>query len=295
MNKEQYRKMKSGKGFIAALDQSGGSTPKALATYGVREDQYHNDAEMFEKVQEMRARIMKSPAFDKDHILGAILFEATMYATVDDLLSADYLWDVKGIVPFLKIDKGLGEQVNGVKLMKNIEDLDKTLEAAVERNIFGTKMRSVIYEDNEEGIRDIVQQQFDIGKQILSHDLMPIIEPEVDIHSENKASIEEKMRTEIFKQLDTLEEGQEVMLKLTPPEEANFYEDLVNDERILRVVFLSGGHPREHANELLTANNGVVASFSRAFTQGLTVDQSEDEFNELMSKSIESIYNASIT
>lgn len=295
MNQEQYAAMKRGKGFIAALDQSGGSTPKALATYGVDEDQYSNDLEMFEKVHEMRTRIIKSKAFGSDRILGAILFEATMYASIDGLLTADYLWDMKKIVPFLKIDKGLAEQKNGVKLMNEIEDLDKTLEAANDRNIFGTKMRSVIYEDNEEGIKNIVQQQFDIAKKILAADLMPIIEPEVDIHSDNKASIEDKMKAEILKQLDTLEEGQEIMLKLTPPEKANLYEDLVKDKRVLRLVFLSGGYTREHANELLSENKGVIASFSRALTQDLTVDLSNEDFDQLMDKSIQNIYDASIT
>ena len=294
MNHEQYNRMKNGKGFIAALDQSGGSTPKALATYGVDENQYTNEAEMFEKVHEMRTRIIKSTAFESDRILGAILFEATMYASIDNLLTADYLWDVKHIVPFLKIDKGLSEQKNGVKLMKDIVDLDKILEAANDRNIFGTKMRSVIYEDNEKGISDIVQQQFDIGKKILEADLMPIIEPEVDIHSDNKRDIEDKLKKEISKQLDTLKEGQRVMLKLTPPESANLYEDFVNDDRILRVVFLSGGHPRELANEMLAENKGAIASFSRALTEGLTVDLSEEEFNSLMDESINNIYLASI-
>lgn len=295
MNQEQYKRMKSGKGFIAALDQSGGSTPKALATYGVGEDQYHNDTEMFKKVHEMRSRIIKSPAFESDRILGAILFEATMYSSIDELLSADYLWDIKEIVPFLKIDKGLADKKDGVQMMKDIVDLDKILEAARDRNIFGTKMRSVIQEDNEKGIQDLVMQQFDLGKKILEHGLMPIIEPEINIKAENKASIEEKMKNEIFKQLDMLEDGQEVMLKLTPPEEANFYQDLVNDKRILRVVFLSGGHTREHANQLLSENNGVIASFSRALTEGLSVNQTEEDFNKLLDTSIQNIYYASIT
>lgn len=295
MNQEQYERMKNGKGFIAALDQSGGSTPKALATYGVDEDLYSGEAEMYQKVHEMRTRIIKSPAFTQERILGAILFEATMYASIDDLLTADYLWDIKKIVPFLKIDKGLAEQENGVKLMKDIDGLEKILDAANERNIFGTKMRSVIYEDNEQGIHDIVEQQFDIGKKILAADLMPIIEPEVDIHSKDKRSIEDKLKKEIMAQLDTLEEGQRVMLKLTPPEAANLYEDLVKHDKILRVVFLSGGYPRVLANEMLAENNGVIASFSRALTQDLNVNQSEEEFNDLMDESINNIYLASIT
>ena len=294
MNHEQYEVMKNHKGFIAALDQSGGSTPKALASYGVLESEYHGETEMFAKVHEMRTRIITSPSFTHDRILGAILFEATMYSSIDDLLTADFLWDEKKIVPFLKIDKGLAEQSNGVKLMKDITDLDNILEAANDRNIFGTKMRSVIYEDNEEGIRAIVKQQFDIAKIILEHDLMPIIEPEVDIHSENKQEIEEKLKKEIFIQLDQLQEGQTVMLKLTPPETADFYKDLVDDERILRLVFLSGGHSREHANDLLSNNHGAIASFSRALSEGLNAKQSEEDFDKMLNESINSIYEASI-
>lgn len=295
MNQKQYDIMKNGKGFIAALDQSGGSTPRALKTYGVNEDEYANDMEMFAKVHEMRARIMTSPEFVKDKIIGVILFEETMYSHIEDMFTADYLWDVKNIVPFLKVDKGLADVKDGSALMKEIKDLDKLLETAKDRNIFGTKMRSVIYEANEKGIVDNVKQQFDIGKQILAHDLMPIIEPEVDIHAKDKAKIEELMKAEIFKQLDTLEEGQTVMLKLSPPEEANFYQDLINDKRILRVVFLSGGHSREKANELLAANHGAIASFSRGFTEGLHVDQSAEEFDETLKNSATSIYEASIT
>lgn len=294
MNQKQYEIMNKGKGFIAALDQSGGSTPKALKTYGVEESEYSNDKEMFEKVHEMRTRIMKSPNFTDEHIIGVILFEETMYSQIDNIFSADYLWDIKKIVPFLKIDKGLADEENGVQLMKDIPELEKTLEAANDRNIFGTKMRSVILKYDEAGIEANVKQQFDIAKQILAHDLMPIIEPEINIHAEDKAKIEEKMKAEILKQLDTLEEGQTVMLKLTPPEEANLYEDLVNDKRILRVVFLSGGHSREKANELLAANTGVIASFSRGFTEGLNVKQTEDEFNEMLGKSAKNIYEASI-
>ena len=295
MNHEQYEVMKNHKGFIAALDQSGGSTPKALASYGVLESEYPGETEMFAKVHEMRTRIITSPSFTHDRILGAILFEATMYSSIDDLLTADFLWDEKKIVPFLKIDKGLAEQSNGVKLMKDITDLDNILEAANDRNIFGTKMRSVIYEDNEEGIRAIVKQQFDIAKIILEHDLMPIIEPEVDIHSENKQEIEEKLKKEIFIQLDQLQEGQTVMLKLTPPETADFYKDLIDDKRVLRLVFLSGGHSREHANDLLSQNQGAIASFSRALSEGLSVKQSEEDFDRMLDESINSIYEASIT
>lgn len=294
MNKEQYQVMKNGQGFIAALDQSGGSTPKALASYGVLESEYHGETEMFEKVHEMRTRIITSPSFKNDRILGAILFEATMYSSIESLLTADYLWDVKKIVPFLKIDKGLAEQHNGVKLMKDITDLNSILEAANDRNIFGTKMRSVIYENNEEGIRDIVKQQFDIGKIILENDLMPIIEPEVDIHSENKEEIESKLKKEILIQLDQLQEGQRVMLKLTPPERADFYKDLIEDDRVLRLVFLSGGHSREHANELLKENHGAIASFSRALSEGLNAKQSEEDFDSMLNSSIQAIFDASI-
>lgn len=295
MNKDQYLVMKNGKGFIAALDQSGGSTPKALASYGILESEYHGETEMFEKVHEMRTRIVTSPSFKHDRILGAILFEATMYSTIDSLLTADYLWDEKKIVPFLKIDEGLSDLHNGVKLMKDIPDLESILEAANDRNIFGTKMRSVIYEDNEEGIRDIVKQQFDLGKIILDHDLMPIIEPEVDIHSENKAEIETKLKKEILRHLDELQEGQQVMLKLTPPETADFYKDLVEDERVLRLLFLSGGYSRDHANDLLSQNHGAIASFSRALSEGLSAKQSQEDFDEMLNNSIQDIYDASIT
>lgn len=295
MNQKQLEIMNTGKGFIAALDQSGGSTPKALKTYGVMESEYNGQQEMFEKVHEMRSRIMTSPQFTNDHIIGVILFEETMYSNIQDMFTADYLWDVKQIVPFLKVDKGLVDKENGVQLMKDMPELDKTLEAANDRNIFGTKMRSVILEDNEEGIKAIVKQQFDVGKQILAHDLMPILEPEININAENKADIEVKMKKEIFKLLDTLEEGQKVMFKVSPPEEADFYKDLVEDDRVLRVVFLSGGHSREKANELLAENHGVIASFSRGFTEGLHADQSAEEFDNMLGASAKSIFEASIT
>ena len=295
MNQKQLEIMNKGKGFIAALDQSGGSTPKALVAYGVMENEYSGQQEMFKKVHEMRSRIITSPSFTNDHIIGVILFEETMYSQIDNLFTADYLWDIKKIVPFLKIDKGLEEPENGVQLMKEIKDIDKLLEAANDRNIFGTKMRSVILEDNDQGIKDIVKQQFDIGKIVLKHDLMPILEPEINIHAENKAAIEEKMLKEIMELLDTLESGQKVMFKLTPPEKADFYKDLVADERVLRVVFLSGGHSREKANELLAQNHGVIASFSRGFTEGLHVNQSKEDFDDMILKSATAIYEASIT
>lgn len=295
MNQKQLEIMNKGKGFIAALDQSGGSTPKALETYGVMESEYDGQQAMFEKVHEMRSRIMTSPQFTKDYIIGVILFEETMYSNIEDMFTADYLWDVKQIVPFLKVDKGLADKENGVQLMKDMPELDKTLEAANDRNIFGTKMRSVIWEDNAEGIKAIVKQQFDVGKQILAHDLMPILEPEININAENKAEIEVKMKKEIFELLDTLEEGQKVMFKVSPPEDADFYRDLVEDDRVLRVVFLSGGHSRERANELLAENHGVIASFSRGFTEGLHVDQSAEEFDNMLGASAKSIFEASTT
>jgi fructose-bisphosphate aldolase class I len=294
MNKEQLEIMSNGKGFIAALDQSGGSTPKALKTYGVDESEYNGTQEMFERVHEMRTRIITSPNFTNEHIIGVILFEETMNSSIDGELSADYLWNAKKIVPFLKVDKGLADKKDGVRLMKIIKDFDKTLEAAKEKNIFGTKMRSVILEDNDQGIRHIIEQQFELGKQIFKHDLMPILEPEVDIHSKNKAQIEIKVKKDILELLDTLDNGQQVMFKLTPPEEANFYSELVEDPRVARVVFLSGGHSREKANELLAENHGVIASFSRGFTQGLHANQSKEEFDDMLAKSAKNIYEASI-
>ncbi len=294
MNKEQLEIMTNGKGFIAALDQSGGSTPKALKTYGVDESEYNGTEEMFEKVHEMRTRIMTSRNFTSDRIIGVILFEETMNSRIMNNLSPIYLWSVKNIVPFLKVDKGLAEVKDGVQLMKDIKDFDKTLESAKNNHIFGTKMRSVILEDNDKGIRDIIEQQFRLGKQILKHDLMPILEPEVSIHAENKAAIEAKVKKNILELLDTLEDGQKVMFKLTPPEVANFYKELVEDPRVIRVVFLSGGYSREKANELLAQNHGVIASFSRGFTQGLHASQSKDEFDEMLGKNAQSIYEASI-
>ena len=294
MNKLQLNQMKNAKGFIAALDQSGGSTPKALINYGVTERDYQNETEMYEKVHEMRTRIIKSPAFSSDRIIGAILFKQTMRSKIDGLYTADYLWEKKEIIPFLKVDEGLTELEDGVKLMKEMPALESLLNEAKDKNIFGTKMRSVIYEDHDLGIEKVVKQQFDVGKQILEHDLMPIIEPEVDIHAKDKESIEIKLKAEIFKHLDNLEAGQQVMLKLTPPSVDNFYQDLINDERVLRLVFLSGGYPQEIANDLLAKNQGAIASFSRALSEGLNINQSDHEFNEMMKNSIETIYQASI-
>lgn len=295
MNQEQLKVIKEKPGFIAALDQSGGSTPKALATYGVTEDQYHDETSMFDQVHKMRTRIIKSPSFSSDYILGAILFENTMRAYIDNQLTADFLWETKGIVPFLKIDKGLAPQANGVQLMKDIEGLDELLKEANEKHIFGTKMRSVIHKYNEQGIEANIAQQFELAHRILAFDLIPIVEPEVNIHAENKKEIEAKMKAEIFKQLDSLKPNQQIMLKLSPPDEANLFADLLADPRILRIVFLSGGHSRHKANELLALNHGVVASFSRALSEGLNVNQSEADFDAMLKDSITTIYEASIT
>lgn len=292
-NMSQLEKVKNGKGFIAALDQSGGSTPKALKLYGVNEDQYNNEDEMFDLVHEMRTRIVTSPSFTGEHILGAILFEQTMDREVEGKYTADYLIE-KDVVPFLKVDKGLADEENGVQLMKDMPELDVLLDRANERNIFGTKMRSVVNSFNEEGIKAVVDQQFEVGKQILAKGLVPIIEPEVNINSADKKEIETLLNKEILAHLDDLSEGEEVMLKLTIPTEANLYEDLVNHPRVIRVVALSGGYSRDEANELLKKNNGILASFSRALTEGLSANQSDDEFNSDLKKSIESIYDASV-
>jgi fructose-bisphosphate aldolase class I len=295
LKKEQMDRIHTGKGFIAALDQSGGSTPKALLQYGIQEKSYSNDEEMLGLVHEMRKRIITSPAFDSEYILGAILFENTMDRTIESQFTADYLWEKKGIVPFLKIDKGLAELENGVQLMKPIPDLNGLLKQANEKNIFGTKMRSVIKEANPEGIRKVVEQQFDLGKQILSMGLVPIIEPEVDIHSTNKEKSEKILKDEIFKQLSALDKDSKVMLKLSIPTKDNFYSDFIDDSHVIRVVALSGGYDQKEANEKLAHNNGLIASFSRALSEGLTAQQTDEEFNTMLSHSIKSIYNASIT
>lgn len=295
MNKEQLERVHNGKGFIAALDQSGGSTPKALLQYGIKEDSYSNDEEMFAQVHEMRKRIVTSPSFHSDFILGAILFENTMDRTVDDLFTADYLWQKKGIVPFLKVDQGLAALENGVQLMKPIPGLDSLLKRAKDRNIFGTKMRSVIKEANPEGIRKAVEQQFEIGKVIVSAGLVPIIEPEVDIHSADKAESETLLKAEISKQLSALEPDAKIMLKLSLPTEDDFYRDLIQEPHVVRVVALSGGFDQKEANERLARNHGLIASFSRALAEGLTAQQSDEEFNQTLARSIKSIYQASIT
>lgn len=295
MNELQAKRMSEGKGFIAALDQSGGSTPKALAAYGVYEDKYSNEEEMFDLVHQMRTRIIKSPAFSQNRILGAILFEQTMDRDIDGKKTADFLWENKGVVPFLKVDKGLADLNNGVQLMKPMPELDALLARANERHIFGTKMRSVIKELNEEGIKAIVEQQFAIGRQILAAGLMPIIEPEVDIHSEQKAEIEELLKKEILAQLDKLPEGQQIMLKLTIPDVANTYAELIAHPKVMRVVALSGGYSREESNRKLAENHGLIASFSRALSEGLSADQTDEEFNAMLQATNDGIYEASIT
>ena len=294
MNQEQMDRIHAGKGFIAALDQSGGSTPKALLQYGISKDCYSNDEAMFNLVHEMRTRIITNPAFNSEHILGAILFENTMDRKIGDQFTADFLWENKSVVPFLKIDKGLAGLENGVQLMKLIPNLKELLKRAIEKNIFGTKMRSVIKEANTEGIRKIVEQQFNIGKKIAEAGLLPIIEPEVDIHSADKEKSEELLRTEIFNQLSALDKDVKVMLKLSIPTGDNFYHDLMNNSHIVRVAALSGGYTQSDANEKLAHNHGLIASFSRALSQGLTAQQTDKEFNLMLSHSIRTIYEASI-
>lgn len=291
----QLERMNFGKGFIAALDQSGGSTPKALAQYGIEESSFANDEEMYSLVHEMRTRIIKSPKFESKYIIGAILFENTMDRKIDGEWTADYLWDKKGIVPFLKVDKGLSELSDGVQIMKPITNLDALLSRAVERNIFGTKMRSFIKEANSEGIHNVVKQQFMIGLQIFEKGLVPIIEPEIDINSSDKAKAEEILKAELKQHLDALEEGVKVILKLTLPEIDNFYAELQSHPNVVRVVALSGGYSKEEANRKLASNHGLIASFSRALAEGLTADQSDDDFNTMIDQSINEIYQASIT
>ncbi len=293
MSQEQIRHMHEDPGFIAALDQSGGSTPKALRAYGVSDDEYHNDKEMFDKIHEMRTRIMTSPSFGNDHILGAILFEQTMDRTVNGKYTADYLLEDKGVLPFLKVDKGLAPEENGVQLMKPIPDLDGLLKRANERHIFGTKMRSNILAANPKGIHDIVEQQFDIAKQIAAAGLIPIIEPEVNINIPDKAEAEKILKKELQEQLDKLPADTKVIFKLTIPSEPGFYSDLMKDPHVVRVVALSGGYSRKDANEKLKANPGLIASFSRALTEGLSEKQSDEDFNKMLDESIRSIYEAS--
>lgn len=294
MNTDMLNRMKDGKGFIAALDQSGGSSPKALALYGVTEDMYHNDDEMFEQMHEMRSRIMQSPAFTKEHILAAILFQNTMHRKVDGKLTADFLWQEKGVVPILKVDLGLAPQADGVQLMKPIPTLDDVCEDAVKHHIFGTKMRSVIKEVNPKGIAAVVDQQFEFALKIASHGLVPIIEPEVDIHTVNKEKAEELLLAEFNKHLAKLPQDTKLMFKVTIPTKDGLYTDLMKDPRVVRVVALSGGYPRDEACQLLAKNPGLIASFSRALTQGLKKQQTDDQFNQLLRASIDEIYKASV-
>lgn len=294
MNKEQFERMKNGKGFIAALDQSGGSTPKALLNYGVTEDAYSNEEEMFDKVHEMRKRIIKDQAFTSDRILAAILFKVTMNSKIDGKFTGDYLWEEKGIVPILKVDEGLDEEKNGAQLMKPFKHIDKLLENAKERNIFGTKMRSVVKELNEESIKKVVEQQFDYAKKISAAGFVPIIEPEVDIHAKDKAEIEEVLKKYLVEELKKLDKDTYVMFKLTLPEKENLYEELYDFDQTVRVVALSGGYSRDDANEKLRKNKGVIASYSRALTEGLNVNQTDEEFTKMLDDSIEKNYSASV-
>lgn len=294
MNREQLDIIKNKKGFIAALDQSGGSTPKALAAYGISEDAYKDTDEMFDLVHEMRTRIIKSQAFNSEKIIGAILFEQTIDRKIDDKYTGDYLWEEKGIVPFLKVDKGLAEVSNGVQLMKDIDNLDELIKRANDRHIFGTKMRSVIQEANEKGIKDIIDQQFEIGQRIFDGGLLPILEPEVSINSKTKKEAEAIMKEEILKHLDALKGDTKVMLKLTIPTEDDFFREIIDHDRVIRVVALSGGYTRDDANKKLEKNPGLIASFSRALVSEVRADQSDEDFEAEMKKSVDSIYQASI-
>ena len=295
VNSEQLEKVRNGQGFVAALDQSGGSTPKALQQYGVEASEYSGDAEMFDRIHEMRTRIVTSPAFTGERVVGAILFEQTMDREVEGRPTAEYLWDVKGVVPFLKIDKGLEDGANGVQLMKPMPGLDDLLaRAAKEKGIFGTKERSVVKLADDAGIAAIAAQQFEVGRQVLAHGLVPILEPEVDIKSPNKAEAEAKLKAELLRGLEDLPGDQVVMFKLTLPEEDNFYSDLVDHPSVLKVVALSGGYSRDEANARLARNKGMIASFSRALTEGLSAKQSDDDFNATLDSTIQSIYEASI-
>nr|WP_075573955.1 fructose bisphosphate aldolase [Ezakiella massiliensis] len=292
MNKEMLKRMKEDKGFIAALDQSGGSTPKALLNYGIDKDAYGNDEEMFSIVHQMRTRIIKSPSFTGEKIIGAILFEVTMDSKIDDKYTGDFLWEEKKIVPFLKVDLGLADEKDGVRLMKDITDLDEKIARAKERNIFGTKMRSVINELNEEGIKAVVRQQFEYAKRIADGGLVPIVEPEITISMDKKAEAEDLLKAALVEELKNWGD-QPLMFKLTLPEKANLYECLYDNPAVIRVVALSGGYSREESNKRLAENHGVVASFSRALTEGLKAQMGEFEFDKLLEESVDSIYQAS--
>lgn len=295
MDDQMFQKARSGKGFIAALDQSGGSTPKALRLYGVEESEYSNEAEMFDLIHQMRTRIITSSVFNGDRIMGAILFEQTMDRDIEGRGSADYLWNVKNVVPFLKVDKGLADEADGVQVMKPIPGLDDLLARATTKGVFGTKMRSVIKLADETGIKSVVDQQFEIGRQIVGAGLVPIIEPEVDIHSPQKAQAEQLLKAAIVDQANALADGQHIMLKLTLPEVDDFYADLIDHPRVLRVVALSGGYSREEADARLSRQHRMIASFSRALTEGLSAHQSDAEFDRMLDTSIQSIFEASNT
>jgi fructose-bisphosphate aldolase class I len=295
VNVEQLERMRTGKGFIAALDQSGGSTPKALTLYGIAESEYSGDAQMFDLIHAMRTRMIKSRAFGGDRVLGAILFEGTMDREIDGLGSAEFLWSKKKVVPFLKVDKGLADERDGAQMMKPMPELDALLKRAVGKGIFGTKMRSVIKLANSDGIRGVVAQQFEVGRQIIGHGLVPIIEPEVDIKSPQKAEAESILKREILAELAKQPVSQPVMLKLTLPNTADFYADLIKHPSVLRVVALSGGYSRDDANRKLSENHGMIASFSRALTEGLSAKQSDADFDKMLDSTIAGIYAASIT
>ena len=294
MNSAQLAQMKSGKGFIAALDQSGGSTPKALSLYGIEPNTYSGEAAMFDLVHQMRSRIIKSPSFTSERVIGVILFEMTMDRQIDGLGSAEFLWQKKNIVPFLKVDNGLADEKDGAQVMKPIPELDTRLASAISHGVFGTKMRSVIKQANAAGVKAVVEQQFEIGKQICAKGLVPIIEPEVDINCPDKAAAEDLLLAELIKHLDKLSDDQNVMLKLTLPEKAGLYTPLTNHPRVVRVVALSGGYSRDHANEVLAKNPNVIASFSRALSEGLSAQQSDGEFDGMIDKTIQAIYDASV-
>src|SRR5690242_2194362 len=295
VNAEQLQKMKTSPGFVAALDQSGGSTPKALRQYGIQENAWSSDEEMFTIVHQMRTRIITSPAFNGNRVIGAILFENTMEREIEGQPTSDYLWNVKRVVPFLKVDQGLASEKDGVQLMKPMPKLDGLLDKAKAKRIFGTKMRSVIKQANQAGIKDIVNQQFEVGQQIISADLVPILEPEIDIKCPEKAKAEQFLKAAILEKLDELAASQLVMLKLTLPEQDDLYADFVKHPRVVRVVALSGGYSREEANKRLRKQHGVIASFSRALVEGLSAQQSEAEFNAMLDKSIQTIFDASKT
>jgi len=294
MNTEQLDKVREGRGFIAALDQSGGSTPKALKLYGVEESEYSGETEMFDRIHEMRSRIITSPAFTGDRVLGAILFEQTMDREVEGQPTGDYLWSAKGVVPFIKIDKGLADEADGVQLMKPMPELDALLSRAAAKGMFGTKERSVVKLANDAGIEAIVAQQFEVGRQVLAAGLVPILEPEVDIKSPEKPQAEAKLKAACLRHLETLDSDQRVMFKLTLPHDDNFYDYLVDHTIIVKVVALSGGYSREEANARLSRNKGVIASFSRALTEGLSARQPDEEFNATLDAAIQGIYDASV-